>query len=331
LQFIFEIVIFAIKQKTMETDNIYIQFDWAMKHMLRDKANFGILEGLISVLLKEDVKIVELLESESNQDSDNDKFNRVDIKAKNSKGQLIIVEVQLTRQLYYLQRILYGTCKAITEHINLGDNYDKIKKVYSISILYCEFGRGDDYVYHGETRFKGMHTGNDLLVNIKEKGVIVPHLPKEVFPEYYLVRVNAFDKIPDSPLDEWMDYLKTGKVREDTLVPGLQQVKEKLRVLSMTPKERRSYDAHIDTIRVQNDVLDTAKDEGRAEGLAEGLAKGLAEGRAEGRAKGLAEGRAEERQAVILSMLANGMDTSLISKIMNLPEETIKKCIENQS
>lgn len=77
----------------MEQDNTYIMFDWAMKHMLRDKANFGILEGLVSVLLGEEITIVELLESESNQVSDNDKFNRVDIKAKNSKGHLIIVEV----------------------------------------------------------------------------------------------------------------------------------------------------------------------------------------------------------------------------------------------
>lgn len=146
----------------MEQDNTYIRFDWAMKHMLRDKANFGILEGLVSVLLGEEVKIDEILESEGNQESERDKFNRVDIKARNSKGHIILVEVQLTRQLYYLERILYGVCKTITEHISIGDKYDQIKKVYSISILYCDYGRGDDYVYHGETRFKGIHTGNDL-------------------------------------------------------------------------------------------------------------------------------------------------------------------------
>lgn len=252
----------------MDKDNNYIRFDWAMKHMLRDKANFGILEGLISVLLNEDVKIEEILESEANQDSDTDKFNRVDIKAKNSKGHIIIVEVQLTRQLYYLQRILYGTCKAITEHINIGEKYDQVKKIYSVSILYCEYGQGDDYVYHGETRFRGIHTGNDLLVNTKEEGVIVQHLPREVFPEYFLLRVNAYTKISESPLDEWMEYLKTGKVKADTRTPGLQQVKEKLRLLSMSPEERKAYDQHMDNIMVQNDVLDTARDEGGAEGRA---------------------------------------------------------------
>lgn len=310
-------------------------FDWAMKHMLRDKANFGILEGLVSVLLGEEITIVELLESESNQVSDNDKFNRVDIKAKNSKGHLIIVEVQLTRQLHYLQRILYGTCKAITEHINIGQKYDQVKKVYSISILYCDYGQGDDYVYHGETRFKGIHTGTDLMVTLKEDGVIVPHLPREVFPEYYLVRVNVYDKIPETPLDEWMTYLKTGKVKEDTRTPGLQEVKKKLQYLSMSPKERREYDAHIDTIMVQNDVLDTAREEGlaegleegkkigRAEGLEEGRAEGKAEGRAEGLAEGLEEGRAEERRNTALKMISMGMSNEIIINLTGLSEKEI--------
>lgn len=291
----------------------YIRFDWAMKHILRDKANFGILEGFISVLLQDDVKIEEILESESNQDSDNDKFNRVDIKAKNSKGHLIIVEVQLTRQLYYLQRILYGTCKAITEHINIGDKYDQVKKVYSISILYCEYGQGDDYVYHGETRFKGIHTGNDLLVNTKEEGVIVQHLPKEVFPEYYLVRVNAYSKIPETPLDEWMEYLKEGVVKEDTRTPGLQQVKEKLRILSMTTEEKRAYDEHMDNIMVQNDVLDTAREEGRDEG----------------RAEGRAEGRTEGVKSVAINMLRIGLPTDTIISATGLSSQEIDR-LKNQ-
>lgn len=276
----------------MEQDNTYIRFDWAMKHMLRDKANFGILEGFVSVLLGEEVKIEEILESEGNQESERDKFNRVDIKARNSKGHIILVEVQLTRQLYYLERILYGVCKTITEHISIGDKYDQIKKVYSISILYCDYGRGDDYVYHGETRFKGIHTGNDLLVSTKEEGVIVQHLPGEVFPEYYLVRVNHYNKIPESPLDEWMTYLKTGKVKEDTRTPGLQEVKKKLQYLSMTPQERSEYDAHMDSIMVQNDVLDTA--------------------------------RIEERQLIAQNLISMGMTDEVISTATGLPADKVR-------
>ena len=105
----------------------YIRFDWAIKRLLRQKANFDVLEGFLTVFLEEKITIVELLESKGNQLSADDKFNRVDIKALNSKGEIIIIEIQNTRELYYLERILYGVAKAITEHIHLGDAYYKVK------------------------------------------------------------------------------------------------------------------------------------------------------------------------------------------------------------
>ena len=130
----------------MEQKDRYIRFDWAAKRLLRNKANFGVLEGFLTVLLGENIRILEILESESNQLSPEDKFNRVDIKARNSKDEIIIVEIQNTREVYYLERILYGVAKTITEHIGLGRIYSDVKKVYSISILYFDIGQGNDYL-----------------------------------------------------------------------------------------------------------------------------------------------------------------------------------------
>ena len=106
-----------------ELQDRYIRFDWAIKRLLRQKANFDVLEGFLTVFLGEPIRIIEILESEGNQETVDDKFNRVDIKARNSKDEIIIIEVQNTRELYYLERILYGVAKAITEHISLGDSY----------------------------------------------------------------------------------------------------------------------------------------------------------------------------------------------------------------
>lgn len=287
-------------------DKQYIRFDWAIKHSLRDKANFAILESLISVLIGRDVKIIEILESEGNQDSKDDKYNKVDIKARNSDGHIILVEVQLTTQLHYLQRILYGTSKTITDHIKLGDTYANVSKVYSISLLYCDFGEGDDYVYKGETIFKGIHTGNPLIIRTKENGVIHTQLPRDVFPEYYLVRVNSFDKIPASPLEEWMDYLKNGNINDNTEIPGLQEVRNKLQVLTMSESEKQAYFNHLDSVMQQNDAYDTAIEEGREIG------------RAEGRAEGLAEGRLEEKKETARKMRDAGMDSNLIRQFTGL-------------
>ena len=87
-----------------ELQDKYIRFDWAIKRLLRQKANFDVLEGFLTVFLGEKITIDEILESESNQLSADDKFNRVDIKAKNSKGEIVIIEIQNTRELYYLHR-----------------------------------------------------------------------------------------------------------------------------------------------------------------------------------------------------------------------------------
>lgn len=267
----------------MEATDRYIRFDWAIKRLLRQKANFGILEGFLTVLLGEQVKIVELLESESNQLTSDDKFNRVDIKAKNSKDEIIIIEVQNTRELDYLERILYGVAKAITEHMSLGKRYYEVKKIYSISILYFDIGSGNDYLYHGQNSFVGVHTGDYLKVSTKEKNAIVPRLPSEIYPEYFLIRVNEFNKVAVTPLEEWIEYLKTGCIRPDTKAPGLEEAREKLIYYNMTPEERRAYDEHLSAMMIQNDVLDTAKLEGLIEGREEGLKEGIDKGKMEGK------------------------------------------------
>ena len=265
-----------------ELQDKYIRFDWAIKRLLRQKANFDVLEGFLTVFLGEKITIVDILESEGNQQEADDKFNRVDIKARNSKDEIIIVEIQNTRELYYLERILYGVAKAITEHISLGEKYHQVKKIYSISILYFDIGKGSDYLYHGQNQFIGVHTGDQLQVNVKEKGAIQTRMPAEIFPEYILIRVNEFDKVAVTPLEEWMKYLKEGVIRPDTTAPGLNEAREKLKYYSMSKEERRAYDEHLSAVMIQNDVLDTAKLEGRLEGIAEGRAEGRVEGRAEG-------------------------------------------------
>lgn len=249
----------------------YIRFDWAAKKILRDKSNFCILEGLCTVLLQEPVHTIELLESESNQTDRTDKFNRVDIKAKNSKDEIILVEINWYRILDYIESIYYHNNNVITEHIHLGNKYDQVKKVYSISILYFDLGKGEDYVYHGQTRFVGLTKHDELQVTTKEKEVINMKSPEEVFPEYYLIRVNAFDKIAENHLEEWIEYLKDGVIADDTTAPGLQEAKRKLEYMAMSKADKVAYDEHINAVMIQNDVISTAMKEGRAEGRAEGI------------------------------------------------------------
>ena len=304
-----------------------IRFDWAAKRLLRNKANYAVLEGLVTVLLGEKISIIEMLESESNQDSANDKFNRVDIKAKDSKGDIILIEIQLTREWYYLQRVLYGVSKTITEHISLGSKYEEVKKIYSINILYFDLGKGSDYLYHGTTTFIGVHTKDELIVRKRDKDAIRTCSPTEIFPEYFLIRVNEFNEVAKTPIEEWMDFLKNNHIKDNTETPGLREAKEQLRVLQMNDAERKAYDNYLDTIRTQDSVLDTYRTEGLLEGRMIGRAEGREEGRAEGREEGREEGRAEGARnqsiAIAKEMIKMNLDKSIIKRATGLTDDEL--------
>lgn len=255
----------------MEKDSNCIRFDWAAKYILRDKADFVILEGFVSAVLDEKITITELLESESNQKTRDDKYNRVDIKATNSKGDIILIEIQQSTELYFLQRVLFGVAKTITEHLKLGKNYRNVKKVYSINVLYFDFGEGDDYLYHGSNSLIGVNTGDQLKVTAVEQEGIKTILSEKIFPEYYILRVEKFDQEEvHSAREEWMRYLNLGYIDPNTNVYGLKEAFEKLQELKMTVKERKAYVEHLEAIMYQNDVLGAARRDGRIEGRAEG-------------------------------------------------------------
>ena len=300
----------------------YIRFDWAAKNILRNKADFVVFEGFISVLVKEKVQIVELLDSESNQESRDDKYNRVDIKAKNSKGEIILVEIQQTREADYLQRMLYGVAKAITEHIGRGRKYEEVKKVFSINILYFNLGEGSDYLYHGQATLMGVHDGDTLTLTEHEREDLKVVSPEDIFTEYYVIRVNEFDKLATDPLEEWMRYLKDEYISPDTTAPGLKEAKERLEYLRMTPEQQRAYDHYVDTMIRDADVYRTQMLEIKI-AREKVLAEGRAEGRAEGIAEGRAEGRAEEKLANARSLKSNGVPVDVIVKSLGLTEEEV--------
>lgn len=222
-----------------------VHFDWAIKNLLRNKANFDILEGFLSELLKTKVTIEDLLESESNKNHKDDRSNRVDLLVRTEKEEHVIIEVQASMEWDYLSRILYGTSKAVTEYIQAGQPYRDIHKIISVSIVFFDLGHGKDYVYHGTTEFRGTHQHDILQLGKNEKKCYGPDkTPSDVFPEYYLIKVNQFnDRIKDK-FDEWVYFLKTEKIQPTFTAQGIKSAAKKLDVLSLTPEERKAYDRY---------------------------------------------------------------------------------------
>jgi predicted transposase/invertase (TIGR01784 family) len=259
-----------------------ISFDWAMKKLLRSKANFGILEGFLSELLSTDITVVEILESETNMEYGQSKQSRVDIKVRDASAQLILIEIQYAREFDFLLRLLFETSKCVTEHLKKGSAYSGVVKVISISILYFDYCQGDDYVYHGTTDFIGLHKGSQLTLNARQKKSFDVEQVSDLFPEYYIINISNFENVATDTLDEWIYFLKNEEIKPHFKAKGLLEAKEALDVMKLTPAEKVSYDHYQMWLHRQASLFESndtiPREEGREKGKEEGEIIGEARG-----------------------------------------------------
>lgn len=251
----------------------YIRFDWAMKRLLRDKANFSVLEGLLTTLLNEKITIRKLLESEGNQEDEFDNYNRVDILAEDSQGRLLLFEIQNNNEYAYFQRMLFGVSKLVTEYIRRGQGYENIRKIYSINIVYFALGAGKDIVYHGTTEFRGIHDNDILQLSPFQRETFKVDTVSQLYPEYYILRVNDFNKWSRVPLEQWIYFLNTGEIPDEADAPGLSEARERLQLTSLSRADLNAYYRHLDNVVILRDNINTERAEGRAEGRAESCAE----------------------------------------------------------
>ncbi|MBF0410207.1 MAG: Rpn family recombination-promoting nuclease/putative transposase [Candidatus Riflebacteria bacterium] len=308
-----------------------ISFDWAIKRLLRSKANFEILEGFLSELLREDVTIISLLESETNKETQSQKQSRLDLKVKNSKNEFIIVEIQYETEYDFLQRVLFSTSKTITENLEVGSPYSDVVKVYSINILYFDFGHGEDYIYHGNTVFKGLYKNDVLQLNERQKKFFDKEFPQQIFPEYYLIKINNFNNVAKNTLDEWVYFLKNEKVKSEFTAKGLKKAIEELDILKLSVDERRAYERYSDDLHYQASMVQSSFGVGQMEGFQKGLKKGLK--------KGVRKGRQDARKEMlqtVKNLIAMKLSLESIAQATGLSFEEVKKindgqCMQNKS
>lgn len=289
----------------------YVSFDWAIKRLLRSKANFGVLAGFLSELLRENITILEVLESESNKDFKKHKKNVLDLKVKNSRNEIIIIEVQYDRDYSFFHRILWGTSRVVSEHLHEGDDYFRVQKVISVNLIYFDLGEGEDYIYHGVTSFRGIHKNDVLRLRTHEKKELGKDSVQEIFPEYYLIKINRFDDLAKDTLDEWVYFLKNEEIKPEFTAQGLQEAGRILAYTKLNKEEQIDYNNYIDTRRRRDSELRTKFSEGLEEGLEKGLKKGVE--------KGLKKGRLETAR----SMKKEGIPAEIFQKCTGLSLDEI--------
>ena len=320
----------------------HIRFDWAIKRLLRQKANFCILEGFLSELLKDNIKILEIIESESNKETLVDKYNRFDLLVKDKREQLIIIEIQNSYALDYFLRIIYGISKVIIEHMREGNTYSKVKKVISINIVYFELGQGSDYIYRGATHFKGMHNNQMLELTPAQKQLFRQEKIDGVYPEIYLIKVNKFDDVAKDSLDEWIYFLKNSEIREGFSARGLQEADEVLKRANMSDSERREYQRFVEVLSDRASIAETIEFESNFIGekkailIAEKKVAAIVEQAVEQAVEKTTQKTIEEVTLSFINKLVKSGNMSIkqIAQMVEVPIDVVEKIereIDNQS
>ena len=293
---------------SMSKKRTFISFDWALKHLLREKANHDVLEGFVSVILgRKSIKIHRLLESEGNKEDADSKSNRVDLLAEDENGDLLLIEVQGEPEQAYFQRMLFGASKLVTEYIDSGENYEHVKRVYSINIVYFDLGQGEDCVYEGKTEFRGLTKGDVLQLSPFQQQKFKADTVSDLYPRYVILKVNDFNRWSRVPLDQWLYFLAHTDIPEDADAPGLKEAREKLDLMRMSRDERIIYDRYLMDRAILRNTVDGARDEGKFEGLKEGRE----------------QGRHDEKSETARRMKAKGYAIEDISEITGLTIEQI--------
>ncbi len=250
---------------TANYDRPLVSFDWAIKKLLRNKADHVIVEGFLTSLLGKKIKLSHLNESEANKETFDDKYNRVDVFCETEEGELLLSIITIDDLNDYIHRL------TINSAIELPNEkpYNQISKVYSINIVYFNLGEGNDFVYHGETEFVSLNQDSQKLKLTEKEFDIYQIKNSKIKPEYYILKVRNFNQTPNSPLEEWISFLKTDYIPNNFTAPGLQEAISSLAFRNMTAREQKIY------------LMDQELKRNNLSGMETSIYKGFRQGKAE--------------------------------------------------
>lgn len=289
----------------MNNDKPLISFDYAIKYLLKDKGDYSIVEGFISDLLKtkgyKDVKIVALLESESNKEDSKSKRSLADVIVEDEDHHKYIIEIERNVKDSFIHKACFNTSRLIVDTLAQREDYTQIIKIFHISLLYFPIGNGNGVIYHGKTIIHEVETNERLNVHIKNMETSEVFDATNILPEYFYISVPLFNDRLEKEIDDWLHVMKYDEVPPNYHSPYMRQVADKLSILKMTKEERANYSYYQKKLYNDRDELQAAE------------------------ARGEARGEAREKIVIAKNLLKAGLSIDIIAKSTGLSIEEIQK------
>ena len=315
-----------------------ISFDFAIKYLLRDKGNYDIIEAFISALLTDQgykpVKIVALLDTESNKEEYSQKKSLADLIVEDTDKTKYIIEIERQVTKSFIHKSCFNASRLIVDQLGPAADYLDIKKVFHISLLYFPLGNGT--VYHGKTIFRETETDEKLSFHIEDKEHHIAYDAIDILPEYIFISVPQFDDRLEKEIDEWLYVMKHGEVPTGFQSPSMAKVAERLSILNMSQGARNEYFKYNKEIATYKDAIGTAKEEGISEGMEigreQGIEQGIEQGMQQGMQQGIEQGMQQEKLAIAKNMLFHlGLGLDIVQQATGLSREELEKLRKDPS
>jgi predicted transposase/invertase (TIGR01784 family) len=276
-----------------------VSFDFAIKYLLKDKGNYDIIEGFISALLKEQgyqaVKIIALLDTESNKEEYSQKKSLADLIVEDEQHHKYIVEIERQEVKNFVHKSCFNTSRLIVDQLGAGNDYLGIKKIFHISLLYFKIGKGP--IYHGKTIMREIATEEKLTIHIANEQSKEIYDATEIFPEYIFISIPQFNDTINSEIDEWLYVMKHEEVKPEFKSPYMRKLAERLDILKMTSIERDEYSNYMKQLATYSNALDVAE----------------------------ARGEVREKIKIAKNLLSQSINIKIIAVVTGLSPEEVKK------
>lgn len=287
----------------MNNDKPLISFDYAIKYLLKDKGDYSIVEGFISALLKtkgyKDVKIVALLETESNKEDSKSKRSLADVIVEDLDHNKYIIEIERNVKDSFIHKSCFNTSRLIIDNLAQREDYTQIVKVFHISLLYFSIGSGAGTIYHGKTIIHEIETNERLSVHIKNQETDEVFDATDILPEYFYISVPQFNDRLEKEIDDWLYVMKHDKVPEVFHSPYMKQVAEKLSILKMSTEERENYSYYQKKLYNDRDELEAAE------------------------SRGIEKEKNRREREIVYDLISEKMSDNLILKVAKIKQEKL--------
>ena len=222
-----------------------------------------------------------------------------DIECTSSDGSRFIVEVQLARQAWFMERALFYSSFAIQEQVMRGQDSYEFMPVYFIGLMDFELHPADDGRFVYRYNLLDVKTGELMTDRV---GYTFLELPK--------VRTISAQSTNLEKLCYALHNMTVLRSRPPEMAAEIFELLfDSAEIAKFTAEEKVKYEYDMTTERDIRNQIAYSREEGREKGLAEGLEKGRAEGKA--------EGKAEERRLIAQRLKQKGFSDEEVASVLD--------------